>query len=113
MRSTLLLAVVTAASFAFFAAAPAAAKSTEFYAARIHYGDLNLNNDTGADAMINRIRRTGRDVCGYYSRAAATLSRQQLRACSAEFEERAVAQLNHPIVTARFRSRQGVRLAAH
>jgi UrcA family protein len=67
----------------------------------VSYADLDLNRPAGADVMVARVRRAARTVCGYRSYADHT-EVQRVRACVAHAMTGAFAQLDAPLVTARF-----------
>ena len=81
-------------------AAPAFAQERESRV--VSYADLNLNHPAGADRMINRIERASDDVCGERTGPAPVVVRQNIRECTYETADNAVADLDHPIVTSRY-----------
>ena len=106
MYRTLLGAVVTAASLTIFSTTPAEAAPREnTYEVRIFYGDLNLNHDAGADALLNRFRRAARSVCDQGSIRETLQQHRRAGACASDFVARAVSQVDHPVVSARYRGR--------
>lgn len=85
----------------------ASAANAEPYQARIVYGDLDLSSTDGADTLLERINAAAREVC---EASPARVSLQEFsasRACVRDFMERALGQLDHPKVGARFAERTG------
>jgi UrcA family protein len=103
MQRKLFAALATAAVLAFATAAPASAEmSRDTYEARIHFGDLNLQSEAGAETFLRRVHNEARGACGDRSGPMPLTERRAIRACMSEFEERAVAALDNDYVTTRF-----------
>jgi UrcA family protein len=102
MQRNLIAVIASAPVLALAAAAPASAEAQDEYQARISYGDLNLQSDAGADALLRRVRSEARAVCGDRSGRMSISERREIRECMSDFEERAVALLDNDHVTTRF-----------
>ena len=88
-----------------FGAHPAAAQDRssdqdlETFSVHVAFGDLNLNNEAGAKAMLHRIRYASRVVCGQaYDQVLDAGG--QFRACTDAATDRAITTLGAPLVTA-------------
>ena len=68
----------------------------------VSYADLDLDDEAGATRMIMRIDHAARSVCGDRSGTMTLAERRAIRACRTESEQRAVTDLNHPVVTAMY-----------
>jgi UrcA family protein len=102
MQRKLIAAIASAAILAFATAAPASAGTTEQYEARISYADLNLHSEAGADAFLRRVHAEARATCGDSARRMPLQERRAIRACTRDFESRAVAALDDSYVSTRF-----------
>jgi UrcA family protein len=70
----------------------------------VYYGDLDLQADSGAQALLKRIRIAAIRVCGGAPNGPLVLSQYpRVRDCRAKAVENAVAKLNNPVVTAAYR----------
>jgi UrcA family protein len=68
------------------------------------YADLNLSSEAGARVMLQRIRHAAQTICGF--RPDAPMDYQtQYTPCVERTTNRAVAQLDNPIVMALNRGR--------
>jgi UrcA family protein len=67
----------------------------------VHYADLDLDRPAGADVMIARVRRAARSVCQDQMFAPRTQVRRT-NACVRTAMTDAFAQLDAPLVTARY-----------
>jgi UrcA family protein len=94
-----LYAICIAALLGAAATVPATAQNYESRV--VTYGELDLNSSAGADTLIRRIDNAAETVCGDRSRNSARLATSE-RQCEAETEEYALADVNHPLVTARY-----------
>jgi len=64
----------------------------------VQFGDLNLNNAQGADALFKRIKNAARDVCSNFE--GRTLSKKQLHAeCVATALSTAIARVDRPMLS--------------
>src|SRR3974390_662909 len=81
-------------------AIPAHASDFDQVSTKVYLGDLDLNSNTGAERAISRIHRAARDVCGPDTDLRAFDERREYDRCVAQAEERAVAKLDMPMVTA-------------
>jgi len=81
---------------------PAAARSpsgSEQASERISYSDLNLASEAGARAMLSRINRAAKSVCGLDTDDELD-GRQEYFRCIHATVDRAVTTLQSPLVTA-------------
>jgi UrcA family protein len=111
----LLTCALAAAAFwigALYLAPEAAAQASEPMSRSVSYADLNLDNEAGARAMLRRIRHAARDVCDDTWGRTSLRQRSYVRACVREAMERAVAELDRPVVTALYQDRQPAIVAA-
>jgi UrcA family protein len=93
------IALVSAAALAL--AAPAFAQSQP-ESRLVTYGELNLDSAAGADALIRRIDNAAGQVCGRHEGRTNTRQAYINRACQVESTENGVADVNHPVVMARY-----------
>ncbi len=87
---------------AMFAAAPALAQSADKQMA-VSYDDLNLQNPSGARALLSRIAAAAREVCGP---RPSIHELSQLRAyygCVKDATDRAVASVGLPVLADTYR----------
>jgi len=80
------------------AAAPASAGT-------LRYGDLNLQNDNGAQAMLGRIEFAANAACGERAGPMPLAQRGAIRQCVRQKSERAVSDINNSRLTALFYDR--------
>jgi len=95
------------AALAICAAAPAfaqqdAASTTQLNQRVVPYGDLNLDNNAGADTMLRRINNASRFVCGDRTGPRPMQENGSVRSCVGESTETAVNDLGHPNVSNRY-----------
>jgi UrcA family protein len=81
-------------------AIPAHAWDTRTVSTKVFLGDIDLSTNTGAQDAISRIHRAARNVCDPGTDLKDFDSRRQYDQCVREAEERAVASLDMPMVTA-------------
>jgi UrcA family protein len=81
-------------------AIPAHASEFEQVSTKVYLGDLDLNTNTGAQTAVSRIHRAARDICGPDWDVRDFDSRRQYDQCVAQAEDRAVASIDRPMVTA-------------
>lgn len=86
--------------------APASAMQTETNVQRVSFADLNLNSQAGATVMISRIHNAARIACGDRHGVMTLAERRAIRTCRTTAEQNAVAELNHPTVTAMYYGRE-------
>ena len=77
---------------------------------RVRIGDLNLQQEYGAKVALRRIKSASESFCGGHMIPAAELSRP-VRKCRQTMTDKAVAQLDAPLVTAIYEP-SGTRKAA-
>jgi UrcA family protein len=103
MKRSFIAGIVPATAIAFAVASPASARTAaDEYEVRISYADLNLQSESGADALLRRVRNEARDVCGDHAGRMSLRERRAIRVCISDFEERAVAALGNEYITTRF-----------
>lgn len=71
---------------------------------RVPYGDLDLTNEAGAETLLKRVRWAAVRACGPAPSGgvAAVAEARTQRACRVQAVERAVAQVDSPVVQARY-----------
>jgi UrcA family protein len=82
------------------AAIPAHAWDIEQVSTKVFLGDLDLSTNTGGQEAMSRIHRAARNVCNPGTDLKEFDSRRQYDECVSQAEERAVASLDMPMVTA-------------
>jgi len=96
-------AVITATA----AAAPAAADVPDGFASqRVKYGDLDLTNPVGVNALYNRIRSASKVVCAPLSSRAVLV--QLYDDCLTQAMSHAVADVKQPALTALYLEKAGI-----
>ena len=68
----------------------------------VHYGDLNLYNETDARIMLQRIARAAKTACGGHATTSSftgSVDHLTFEACQTDAVSRAVTQLGAPLVT--------------
>lgn len=101
------LCVLAATMSIALTAAPASAQPAERYHARISYADLDIGNQTGADALLDRFNRASRAACGQRMGKRSLGENTRLRACRTDFVEEAVIEARSAMVAQRYRARGG------
>ncbi|MBX3511444.1 MAG: UrcA family protein [Hyphomonadaceae bacterium] len=99
--SRTITAIACASLLALGAAAPAMAQ-VESESRVVRFGDLNLKNPHDAGALVNRIESASRQVCDNTGGAQSLAERRHVRPCRTDAEQRAVYDVNHPMVTAEY-----------
>ena len=98
-----ILALSTSAVLALAAASPALAQSiTQPRSEVVTYGELDLNSSEGAETLVRRIENTSEEVCGHRSGPRPISESRTVNNCRSETEEYAVADVNHPNVSAHY-----------
>ena len=100
MRTTLFAAALLIAVPASIGPALAADPSEQTVSIDVPYGDLNLANPAGAEAMMIRIRQAAAQACGGAPQARDPREAQLYRTCTSVAIAGAVRQLNAPLVSA-------------
>ena len=93
------LALASAASL--LIAAPAFAQSHP-ESRVVTYGELDLDRAAGADTLIRRIDQAAEAVCGQHDGRTTTRQAMSNRQCELEATDNGVADVGHPVVTARY-----------
>jgi UrcA family protein len=107
MKRTSTLIAAAALIMSAFAAAPASAATTwGAQSETVSYGDLNLNSEAGAHAMLGRIDHAARTACFDRSGAMPLTARRAINACRTEAMTNAVDTLNAPRVSAMYYGRE-------
>ena len=68
----------------------------------VTYSDLDLHRTAGAEAMLQRLRHAANIVCGRRPDARQIAAYDRYRSCVRTAMSGAVAQIDAPLVTARF-----------
>lgn len=102
-RSTL-FALASGLIIAFAAAAPAQAEDQR---QEVRYGDLDLSNASGADALINRIRQNARVYCGEHAGPMMWSEYRYVETCRRETELQDLDAVGDASVRARYQQRFG------
>ncbi|MGQ0532823.1 MAG: UrcA family protein [Caulobacteraceae bacterium] len=85
------------------AGAPAFAQIIQDENSRVvTYGELDLDSEAGADALIRRIDNAADAVCGRHDGRRPAHQAEVDRACANETAEVAVNDVNHPNVSAHY-----------
>jgi UrcA family protein len=101
-----ILSMILAASFAtVFPQSSTAEAVTKTVSVSVHYGDLNLATDAGAQTLLKRLSWAGRQVCGRRPPMGSITLYEQHRACVREAISTAVAKLGSRAVTAQLTAR--------
>jgi UrcA family protein len=94
----------------------AAEQQTAVRQIEVRFGDLNLNKEAGAATLLNRLSMAARNVCDASPLGYSNLNpRNSPFACRKATMQKAVADVNHPMVTAMFqetRANMRTRLAS-
>ncbi|MBW8815398.1 MAG: UrcA family protein [Caulobacterales bacterium] len=112
MKTFLLCATLAAIASPALAQPRPASVDPEIPRQTVRYDDLDLSRPAGADALIARIGRAARTVCGEQSVSEFDRTGNRRRACIAKAMSTAIAQVDAPIVTSRFYGpNQAIKLA--
>jgi UrcA family protein len=68
----------------------------------VQYGDLDLNDERGAYALVQRLERAARAVCGDGETRLPLPDERNASSCTRETLDTAIADVNHPYVNARY-----------
>lgn len=98
LTKTLFAAVFVLGLAADAQAAPRDAR--DIVSVRVPLNDLNLNHEPGARMALYRIRKAAGYVCGGDPGSPLLKQSALYRACQRDSIDRAVATLDHPLVTA-------------
>lgn len=82
------------------AAPPRPPSDPEIVSEKVSLRDLDLNHQAGAATALSRIRGAARRVCGGEPSRWAMTAVALYRGCRRDAVDRAVATLDHPLVTA-------------
>lgn len=82
----------------------------------VKFGDLDLNQETGAATLLVRLSKAAKSVCNFAPPGPFNLDQENIpAACRRDALAKAVADVNHPVLTAMYQSKRGnpgVRLAS-
>jgi len=81
-------------------AAPAAANAGDVDQITVHFGDLNIDQTTGAIVLYRRIRHAAERVCGEPQLPGSRVVSLAWRRCVADSIDRAVISVDRPALTA-------------
>ena len=108
-HTSILLAVVVTMTAGAAASGPAwseplAGRNRVVTQVRVPLGDLDLSNEVGAETLLKRVRAAAARACGPAPSASVTMLEEAraLRVCRDQAVERAVAQVDSPVVQARY-----------
>jgi UrcA family protein len=102
MPRSLHLAIASAAALMLAAPAFAQDETTRPQERVVTYGELDLNSAAGADVLVRRIEQASDQVCGRHDGRTNTRQRIISQHCAVETAENGIADVNHPVVTARY-----------
>jgi len=68
----------------------------------VEYGDVDAYTARGADDVLNRVEHAAEQICGDRPGPMPIPERQGVEACTYETMDIAVADIDHPGVTARY-----------
>jgi len=74
---------------------------------RVSYADLDMSKAEDAEALLHRIHSAARTVCDGRAGRRPLEQMRQTRGCMVSTEERTVAELGLPQLTAAYRERNG------
>jgi UrcA family protein len=72
----------------------------------VSFGDLNIEGDAGAKALVTRIATAAAKVCHGEEIRPMVRAQLQFQACRNSAMRIAVASVNHPVVTAIYENKQ-------
>jgi UrcA family protein len=94
------VSLLCAAALALAVATPVLAQ--EYESEVVRFGDLDLDDPEGADALIQRIENASERVCGFRSGVQPLTQHVYTRDCTLETMEFAVRDVGHPMVLAQY-----------
>ena len=95
------LFVIGAAALSFAAASPAFAQESR----TVRYGELNLNDNEGADTLIRRVEQAADVVCGDRHGPQALRESARVGECETLATNDAIQAIGHPVVSSRYYQR--------
>src|SRR5262245_2301354 len=84
------------------AATPALAQQSR----TVHYGELNLDANEGADTLIRRVEQAASIVCGDTTGPQTLREHASVGGCENDTTRAAITEIGHPVVTARYYGRR-------
>jgi len=93
---------ICVSAFLLVTAAPAFARDLS---RTITYSELDLEDATGADALIRRVENAADFVCGDYRGQQSVADQSNLGRCEVATTRQAISDIAHPVVTARYYGR--------
>jgi UrcA family protein len=86
----------------------AAAPQMALKQVEVLFGDLNLNKEAGATTLLRRLSKAARDVCDFSPWGNSNLNpKNRSSSCLKATLQKAVADVNHPLVTALYQNTRG------
>lgn len=73
----------------------------------VNYSDLNLKSSAGVDALYKRLKKAAYEVCQMPTGTRQIRIEQEFKACKADAVDRAIQQVNLPMLTALHQSKTG------
>ena len=96
-----LLMIGAAAALTLAGAGPAFAQDSR----TVRYGELNLNDEEGADTLIRRVEQAADVVCGDYAGTKNLRETASVGRCEVTSTQNAIQAIGHPVVTSRYYGR--------
>src|SRR5262245_35453935 len=97
-----LLVIGGASAFTFAGASPAFGQESR----TVRYGELDLNDDEGADTLIRRVEHAADIVCGDRHGPQALRESESVGQCETLATVDAIQAIGHPVVTSRYYGRR-------
>jgi UrcA family protein len=101
-KSPVIAAALRLVGFAAVLALPVSAQAAA-YQVVVHYGDLSLSNETGAQSLLSRLKAAGRQACGGTPDRGELRSMGDYRACLNSSLDQAVDTVDAPVLSALYR----------
>jgi UrcA family protein len=108
--TTLFVAATFGMAFTQSVAAKPASSEGITVSKTVHFSDLDISTEAGAQSLLSRIRRAANYVCGGNDRRLQLSRGPGYRACVRDATSKAVADVGNPTVTAMYEG-SNVRLA--
>lgn len=83
-----------------------ASSSEETRKQEVHYADLDITREPGAERLYKRIRTAAREICGTPG-IEQIINASRVRRCAEEATARAIAEVNSPALTRYFEEKNG------
>lgn len=108
MQRTILITLAAALFIA-----PQAVQAQEPATVRVEIGDIDASSNAGADRLLRRLRHAVDQVCDVQTGLHTRRQLREASQCRRETMQQAVAQLDNPVVTARYQGRNNAVLASN